>query len=105
MFGLFGSQTSADNTELKDAVKAGAFLVDVRSPGEFYGGSVMGAVNIPVEHISDQLDEFKGKENIVVFCRSGARSGQAKSILEHSGLKNVINGGTWQNVNNVVNNS
>lgn len=105
MFGLFGSQTSADNTELKDAVKAGAFLVDVRSSEEFYGGSVQGAVNIPVERISEQLNDFKNKESIVVFCRSGARSGYAKSILEEKGIKNVINGGTWFNVNNVVNNS
>jgi rhodanese-related sulfurtransferase len=46
------------------------------------------------------LDKFK--ENIVVFCRSGNRSGQAKSILEQNGFVNVTNGGTWQDVNTIL---
>jgi len=37
-----------------------------------------------------------------VFCRSGNRSGQAKMILEQNGIKNVVNGGTWQNVSQFV---
>lgn len=76
----------------------GTFLVDVRTPGEFEDGSAKGAVNIPLDRIMNELEQFKGKENIVVFCRSGNRSGQAKYILEQNGFKNVINGGTWQEV-------
>jgi rhodanese-related sulfurtransferase len=45
---------------------------------------------------------FSNKKNIVVFCRSGNRSGQAKVILENNGIKNVTNGGTWQDVNKFV---
>ncbi|MFC3879872.1 rhodanese-like domain-containing protein [Algoriphagus namhaensis] len=97
---LFGS---TDNTKLTEAIKEGAFLVDVRSAGEFASGSVKGAVNIPLDKIGSQLAKFKGKKNIVVFCRSGNRSGQAKSILEQNGFQNVINGGTWSNVNQYVN--
>jgi rhodanese-related sulfurtransferase len=97
---LFGG---ADNTKLIEAIKEGAFLVDVRSAGEFASGSVKGAVNIPLDKIGSQLAKFKGKKNIVVFCRSGNRSGQAKSILEQNGFQNVINGGTWSNVNQCVN--
>jgi rhodanese-related sulfurtransferase len=73
--------------------------VDVREPGEFAGGTANGAVNIPLGNIAAELNRFKGKENIVVFCRSGNRSGQAKTILEQNGFKNVINGGTWEEVN------
>ncbi|MEN9486904.1 MAG: hypothetical protein RIR56_592, partial [Bacteroidota bacterium] len=39
-----------------------------------------------------RINEFKGKPAVVVFCRSGNRSGQAKEILENNGIKNVING-------------
>ncbi|HTN45808.1 MAG TPA: rhodanese-like domain-containing protein [Flavipsychrobacter sp.] len=103
MFGilknLFGQP---DNNALAGAIKEGAFLVDVRTPGEFAGGSVKGAVNIPLGDLPHQLSKFKGKKSIVVFCRSGNRSGQAKSILEQHGFQNVINGGTWQQVNNVL---
>ncbi|MEQ7801924.1 rhodanese-like domain-containing protein [Pedobacter sp. ASV1-7] len=78
------------------------FLVDVRTEEEFAQGSVEGAVNIPLDKISGQLAKFKGKKNIVVFCRSGNRSSQAKTILQKNGLNNVTNGGTWQNVNSAI---
>lgn len=92
-----------DNSNLEEAVKNGAFLVDVRTATEFAGGSVKGAVNIPLNEISGHLSKFKNKKSIVVFCRSGNRSGQAKNFLEQNGLENVVNGGTWTNVNKVVN--
>lgn len=105
MFGILKNMFApTDNSELKEAVSNGAFLVDVRTPAEFSEGSVKGAVNIPLDKVSGQLDRFKNKKSIVVFCRSGNRSGQAKSILEQNGFQNVINGGTWQNVNHEVNN-
>lgn len=99
---LFGQK---DNTELKEVLANNAYLVDVRTPSEFASGSVKGAVNIPLDKISGQLSKFKGKKNIVVFCRSGNRSSQAKSILEKNGFKNVVNGGTWQNVNSLISNN
>ncbi|HLP12352.1 MAG TPA: rhodanese-like domain-containing protein [Flavobacteriales bacterium] len=92
---LFGS---TDNSQLTKVIKEGAFLVDVRTPSEFASGSVKGAVNIPLDKLPGQLSKFKGKKNIVVFCKSGARSSQAKSILEQNGFEHVINGGAWQNV-------
>jgi rhodanese-related sulfurtransferase len=103
--GIFGSifGGSSANENLAKLVNEGAFLVDVRSPGEFAEGNVKGSTNIPLDQVQSQLAKFKGKENIVVFCRSGNRSGQAKSILEQNGFTNVTNGGTWQDVNAVIN--
>lgn len=86
------------NENLATLVSEGAFLVDVRTPEEFAEGNVKESTNIPLDQIAVNLDKFKEKENIVVFCRSGNRSGQAKSILEQNGFKNVINGGTWQDI-------
>lgn len=96
---LFGGGQTAN---LKSVIEQGAFLVDVREPGEFSGGTAKGAVNIPLGLVATQLQKFKGKENIVVFCRSGNRSGQAKTILEQNGFKNVLNGGTWEEVSQFV---
>lgn len=93
---IFGGNRNNDN--LGTLVNDGAFLVDVRTPGEFAEGNVKGSVNIPLDQVQNQLAKFKDKENIVVFCRSGNRSGQAKSILEQNGFKNVTNGGTWQDI-------
>lgn len=72
------------------------FLVDVRTPGEFAEGSAPGAVNIPLDEIESRLDEFRDKGEIVVMCRSGNRSRQAKMILEKHGFSNVTDGGPWQ---------
>jgi phage shock protein E len=97
---LFGGNS---NTEvLKEAVANGAFLVDVRTPQEYAEGHVNGSVNIPLDRIPMSLKKFDGKHQIVVFCRSGNRSSQAKSILNQNGYDNVINGGSWYEVNEVV---
>lgn len=87
---------------LKEAIAEGAMLVDVRTPNEFSGGHVAGSVNIPLDKLAQNLKKFEGKKNIVVFCQSGMRSGQAKSILNQNGYQNVINGGSWLSVNNLV---
>jgi rhodanese-related sulfurtransferase len=92
---LFGGGATSD---LKAIIEEGAFLVDVRTAGEYAEGHVSRSVNIPLDKIPGQLAKFKNKKNIIVFCRSGARSSQAKSILEQNGFTNVINGGTWTNV-------
>lgn len=92
----------SSTTDLQIIVNEGAFLVDVRTPGEFSEGHVKGSVNIPLDTIPNQMAQFKNKQHIVVFCRSGGRSSQAKSFLEQNGFTNVINGGTWDYVNQFV---
>ena len=85
---------------MKKLITDGSFLVDVRTPAEFTEGNVQGSVNIPLNEIQQHLDKFKAKDNIVVYCRSGARSAQAKSILDQNGIANVTNGGSMSSVQN-----
>ncbi|MCC8427211.1 rhodanese-like domain-containing protein [Mucilaginibacter sp. UR6-11] len=92
---LFGGGTAPD---LAGLIKERAFVVDVRTPGEFAGGHAKGSVNIPLDQVVAQLSKFRNKNNIIVCCLSGGRSGQAKTILEKNGITNVINGGSWNNV-------
>lgn len=93
MLELFQNIIAANQT-----IQNHVFLVDVRTPDEFAEGSVVGAVNIPLSVLEQEFSQFKNKENIVVFCRSGARSGNAQIILQQHGFENVVNGGPWQNV-------
>lgn len=86
------NSTEKKEFSVKDEVAKGALMVDVRTPEEFASGSVKGAINIPLNEVESRINEFKGKPGVVVFCRSGNRSGQAKKILESNGIKNVING-------------
>ena len=94
--------TSAEKPNLKALIEEGAFLVDVRSPQEYAQSKVKGSVNIPLDSISQQIAKFKDKKHIIVFCRSGNRSSQAKAILQRNGFTNVVNGGTVGNVNQFV---
>lgn len=96
---LFGSSEKPD---FKALIEEGAFLVDVRTPKEFAQSKVFGSVNIPLDSIPNQLAKFKDKKHIIVFCRSGNRSSMAKSILKRNGYSNVVNGGSFDNVNQFV---
>src|SRR5690606_41004756 len=56
------------NTEprtVKEQVRQGAMLVDVRTPEEFAEGSIDGAVNIPLDQVQSRVDEFRGKPSVV----------------------------------------
>ena len=99
MLGMLKNMFSQNGSEnLAEIINNNALLVDVRSPMEFNSDKVKGSVNIPLDQIQNHLAKFKGKNNIVVFCRSGARSSQAKSILDRNGIENVTNGGGYQTV-------
>lgn len=74
-------------------------LIDVRTPGEFDGGHIAGAVNIPVEELDQRLSEVPTDKDIVVYCRSGNRSATASRILTSSGFEGVYDMGgiiAWQ---------
>jgi phage shock protein E len=83
----------AGNT-IKEKIAAGAKVVDVRSPAEFADGAYPGAVNIPLPALPARMSELDPKEKpIVLYCASGARSGQAMRFLKQNGFADVVNAG------------
>ncbi len=94
--------SSAPATDYADLVRKGAMIVDVRTPGEFSSGHIKGSVNIPLDVISSRVQELKKKNKpVITVCRSGNRSGSAKSILESAGVE-VYNGGAWDSLQNKI---
>ena len=84
-----------------DSGDADFVLIDVREPGEHEAFNIGGQL-VPVGGIANavgNLEEHKEKE-VIVYCRSGARSGMAQGFLQQAGFKNVRNltGGmmAWQ---------
>ena len=73
-----------------------AAVIDVRTPQEFAGGHIGGSINIPLQEISQKVDEIKrmGKP-VVLCCASGNRSGQAAVYLNNFGIE-CVNGGSWK---------
>jgi len=84
----------ADPSVVHEKIKAGALVVDVRTPAEVAAGAYQGAINIPLDQVEKRLADF-GDHNhpVVLYCRSGHRAGVAKSILQKNGFSDVTNGG------------
>ena len=78
------------------AIAAGALVVDVRTPEEFAEGHYPGAINIPHEKIVDSLHarDIDVTEDVILYCRSGNRSGQAERALRAEGFVAVSNAGS-----------
>lgn len=77
-----------------NTIPENASFVDVRQPEEFAEAHYPGAINIPLGEISQRLDEFKNMQApIFAYCKSGARSGMAASILKQAGILEIHNAG------------
>ena len=96
MFSTIKKLFGGSDTDYAALIKQGAIILDVRSKGEFNGGHIRGAVNIPVDQLDKNLGRIKDKNKpIITCCASGMRSATAKNILESNGYKAVYNGGGW----------
>lgn len=105
LLGCTGNQTAQSDT-LSPAAYVAEWqgerehvLVDVRTPGEFDGGYIEGAINIPVNELSSRLDELPENTPVIVYCRSGNRSARALSTLQSAGYEQAYDlGGViqWQ---------
>ena len=95
---LFGLGSGTDFSQL---VKDGAIILDVRTKGEYAGGHIKNALNIPLDQLGNNLSKLKDKNRtIICCCASGMRSGSATSLLKSRGYTNVYNGGGWSGLNN-----
>ncbi len=80
-----------DGATAKALVDAGAKVVDVRTPEEFASGHVPGAVNVPYDEIAGRLSDVGPKDApVIVYCRSGRRSGIAAEVLKKAGYTKVF---------------
>ena len=69
-----------------------AILVDVRSKQEYNEGHLNGSINIPLYDLEKQLEKLPDKQStMIIYCRSGHRSRQAKEKLEKLGYENIYN--------------
>ena len=78
-------------------------IIDVRTTEEFENSRVEGSVNIPLNLVPDNIETLKKMQPLVLCCAAGVRSGQAMEYLKINGLVKVYNGGSWQNVEKILN--
>jgi molybdopterin/thiamine biosynthesis adenylyltransferase/rhodanese-related sulfurtransferase len=93
-----GGVPEIEPRELAERLRNGSrpFLLDVRNPEEWAITRLEGAVLIPLPDLPQRYPELPVDSEIVVYCRSGIRSGKAVQLLVEKGYRNVRNlpGGT-----------
>jgi len=84
--------------QARELIEQGAQLLDVRSPQEYQQTGLPGAVNIPVDQLSQRAaQELDPGKPVVCYCLSGGRAGQAHALLKNLGFQDVYNLGSFQN--------
>jgi rhodanese-related sulfurtransferase len=89
---LRGDHPQAD----ADAIDEGRLLLDVRTPEEFAGGHVPGAVNVPVDELRSRLGELPRSRGVTAYCQVGQRGYLATRILMQAGFDAVNLGGGYK---------
>ena len=85
-------------------LRGGALVLDVRSAGEFTSGHLPGAVNLPLSEIETSINrKVKSKEQVVLlYCQSGARSGEARRKLRAMGFEHAFNMGSYRRAERIL---
>lgn len=89
--------TSERLAEIIASNDGNTYLVDVRTEEEYNSGAIPSAINIPFDVIADNLPTEDRSARIIVYCRSGNRSGIASDTLAGLGFTNVLDFGGVSN--------
>jgi sulfur-carrier protein adenylyltransferase/sulfurtransferase len=88
-----GGVRTVSPRELREALSGdgGPLLVDVREPWEWGAGSLedRGAVHVPLGALEERLEELPRDREVVLYCRTGARSEHALLLLRAAGFHRV----------------
>lgn len=87
--------TTISVSDAAERFAAGAYLLDVREQSEWNEGHISGAVLIPLAQLPARLSEIPADRDVLIICRSGNRSAQARDQLRAAGFPNTtsIDGG------------
>jgi rhodanese-related sulfurtransferase len=100
-FGGGPSVSAAQATQLIN--REDALVLDVRDPGEYGSGHILGAKNAPLSRLAAGGSEIAAKRKdkpVIVYCDNGNRSTKAATALRSQGYAKVVNLsgglGAWQ---------
>ena len=94
MFGFNPAITEVSAEEVKNNIdkKSRFFLLDVRTEAEYARGHIPGSINIPLDDITNSVEQFLIDKSIpvYVYCLSGSRSQMAAAEMADLGYKTIF---------------
>lgn len=80
----------------KELLASGALIIDVRTPEEFAGDHLEGAINLPLDSIGKNIESVCADKSkpLLLYCLSGTRSGFAARIIKSRQYTQVFNLGS-----------
>jgi phage shock protein E len=84
---------------IKQAMRDGAVIVDLRTAYEYDQGHIPRSLNIPIDRLRANIDRIRDlRRPVILCCATGGHCWEAAAILREAGIQRVINGGDWQSV-------
>jgi rhodanese-related sulfurtransferase len=84
-------------SEANELISSGAEVVDVRTSVEYAAGHIPGSTHVPLADVQSEAGGFNREKPLVLYCRSGERSGLAADAFAASGWDaHSIEGGLLQ---------
>lgn len=98
---FYATSSSAKDISVDEAwpmIESGAVVIDVRTSAEYDAGHIDNAINIPFEDIVNGVKELNLAKDtpIILYCRSGRRSGIADTSLTEAGYTQSFNAGGFE---------
>jgi phage shock protein E len=98
LLGLVGGSAG-----VRQALKEGGVVIDLRTAYEFDQGHVPHALNIPIDRIRMNIDRIRNlRKPVILCCNAGVHCREAADILRSAGIARVYNGGDWESLWRVI---
>ena len=103
-FLLLKRLTQVTPATAREWLNKGALVIDVRTEAEFREQHLPGAVNIPLDRLSEEIARHAPDKSkpLLLHCRSGARSGMGTGTLKKLGYNHVFNLGSYGQAESVL---
>ncbi len=85
-----GDVVTVDEAHRKLAARE-AVMIDVREADEWRAGHVPGATHLPLGELAARIADIPRDREVLLFCRSGNRSGKATQFLRAQGFERARN--------------
>ena len=97
---VWGCAMDSNTRDSELSFSESALLVDVRTIEEFESGHIEWAKHMPYQEIGVRIGELTDdtSREIVLYCRSGRRSGVAQKTLAGMGFENAVNAGGYEDL-------